>query len=156
MYEKILVPLDGSKRAEAILPHVKDIARQFDSEIILITVVEPAMINVEIGNPMGTPAMGRYQQALIDLWKHTEAYLERLMNDLREEGFRAKFVLEYGAIVETIADYATSEDVDLVAIASHGRSGFGHLFYGSVAAAALNRLEKPILVIRSRDEDIAA
>jgi len=54
-------------------------------------------------------------------------------------------------VVETIIDVARTEDISIIAIASHGRSGLGQVFYGSVTAGILQKIDRPLLVIRSRD-----
>jgi nucleotide-binding universal stress UspA family protein len=66
-------------------------------------------------------------------------------------GFDTNALVMHGPVVESIIKAANTEDVDLIAMASHGRSGLGHVFYGSVAAGVLNRIDRPLLLIRSRD-----
>ena len=53
-------------------------------------------------------------------------------------------------VVETIIEAATNEDADLIAMASHGRGGLSRIFYGSVAAGILNRVDRPLFIVRSR------
>jgi len=57
--------------------------------------------------------------------------------------------VSYGPVVEGIIDIAKSQEADLIAIASHGRSGLSMVFYGSVAAGILHRADRPLLVVRS-------
>ena len=52
MYKKILVPLDGSQRAETILPHVEDLARQFKSEVFLVQILEPVPATLGLAEPV--------------------------------------------------------------------------------------------------------
>jgi nucleotide-binding universal stress UspA family protein len=95
MYNTILVPLDGSKRAEAILAHVEQLAHRFGASVVLLQVIEP--------------------------------------------------------VVNTIIEAAKSEEADLIALASHGRTGLSRVYYGSVAAGVLHRVDRPLLLVRSRD-----
>ena len=62
------------------------------------------------------------------------------------------FQLQHGLVVKTIIDAAKRENADLVAMASHGRSGLSRAFYGSVAAGVLQGIDRPLLIIRSRHE----
>ncbi len=150
MYNKILVPLDGSERAEAILPHVVQIAKASEAQVILLSVLDPSVLNVELVSPMATVTFNRFHDGLAQLWDDTKAYLHDVQTKLWADKLDAEQRMEYGPVVDTIAKVAEEEDVDLVAIASHGRSGLGHLLYGSVASGVLNRLDQPLLVIKSR------
>jgi nucleotide-binding universal stress UspA family protein len=67
------------------------------------------------------------------------------------EGAEGIVLFGHGPIVKAIIDTAESQDVDLVAIASHGRSGLFQVFYGSVAAGVLQRIDRPLLLIRARE-----
>jgi nucleotide-binding universal stress UspA family protein len=59
----------------------------------------------------------------------------------------------YGPVVEGIINLAEKEGVDLIALASHGRGGLSRVFYGSVAAGLLHRVDRPLLIIRSRETE---
>jgi nucleotide-binding universal stress UspA family protein len=146
MYRKILVPLDGSQRAEAILPHVEDLANRFKSEVFLVQVLEPVPATLGLADPV-PPVI---DQALMDrLYKDSRSYLEKIQARLRKRGVTAHVRLLVGQVVPSIVDIAEREKVDLVAIASHGRSGLSRFYYGSVAAGVLHRIERPLLIIRS-------
>jgi nucleotide-binding universal stress UspA family protein len=68
-------------------------------------------------------------------------------------GIEAKAEVLQGPVVQAITDAAEREDADLIAIASHGRSGLSQCFYGSVAAGVLHRVDRPLLVVRSMVEE---
>ena len=148
MYQTILVPLDGSKRAEAILPHVEQLAHRYDAKVVFLRVIEPvtAVIGLE-----GTPYM-LYQQEFEQRIGQAESYLKALQGEFREKGIEARMHVVHGPVVEAIIDTAQREDVDLIAIASHGRSGLSQVFYGSVAAGVLHRADRPLLLIRSQND----
>ena len=78
---------------------------------------------------------------------------EQLEDELRREGIHVEQHVEQGPVVETIINIAIREQVDLIAMASHGRSGLSRVFYGSIAAGLLQRVDRPLLLIRSRDND---
>jgi nucleotide-binding universal stress UspA family protein len=121
MYNTILVPLDGSKRAEAILPHVEELVRHYAAKVIFLQVVEPAPIVVE---PEGAYTfMTLHQQALEQQKYQAESYLAALQGEFREKGIEARTHIAYGPVVEEIINAADREGADLIAIASHGRSG---------------------------------
>ena len=148
MYSTILVPLDGSKRAEAILPHVEELARHYAAKVILLQVVEPAPTIVGSGGVYTYVAL---HQQEIDRWmEQVESYLAALQREFRENGIEAQMHIAYGPVVEEIINAADREGADLIAIASHGRSGLPQVFYGSVAAGVLHRVDRPLLLIRSR------
>lgn len=148
MYNTILVPLDGSKRAEAILPHVEEIALSCEAKVILVRVVEPVPY---VMGPEGIPVMV-HQDDLEQRSNQARAYLDARAGEFREKGINVKADVLHGPVVEAIIDVAEREKVDLIAIASHGRSGLSQVFYGSVAAGVLNRVNRPLLVIRSLDD----
>jgi nucleotide-binding universal stress UspA family protein len=148
MYNTILVPLDGSKRAEAIFPHVEELARHYAAKVILLQVVEPAPTIA--GSEGASTYMALHQQEL-DRWtEQVESYLAALQGEFREKGIEARTHIAYGPVVEEIINAADREGADLIAIASHGRSGLPQVFYGSVAAGVLHRVDRPLLFIRSR------
>lgn len=148
MYSKILVPLDGSKRAEAILQHVEELAARCKAVVVFLQVIEP--IPAMIG-PEGT----RIAQQQIEIERRTEQaeeYLKGVQGEFHRKGIEAKARVAYGAVVQAIIDLAQQEDVDLIALASHGRTGLPQVFYGSVAAGVLHRVDRPLLLVRSREE----
>ncbi len=149
MYRKILVPLDGSKRAEAILPHVEQLAQLFKSEIVFMRVLEPIPF---VSGPEGAPITLREQELEIRR-RDAEQYLKAREGQFREKGIKAKAVVFQGSVVEAIADAAEREGVDLIAIASHGRSGLSQCFYGSVASGVLHRADRPLLIVRSLNQE---
>ena len=147
MYNYILVPLDGSERAEAILPHVEELAKRYDAQVILLQVVETVPLHT---GPEGT-AVALEQQ---ELERHTEqalSYLTTLQEEFRAKDIDARTSIYYGPVVQAIIRAAECECADLIAMASHGRSGMSQVFYGSVAVGVLHRVDRPLLLVRSRD-----
>jgi len=149
MYKKILIPLDGSKRAEAILPHVEECALCFDSKIIFLEIIEPLYVYAPSHGYMPQLELERYKQEI--LIPKIEAYLANLEGKFSEIKIAAKSIIEEGPVVSTIIKVAEREGVDLIAMASHGRTGLSHVFYGSVAAGVLHRIDRPLLLIRAVD-----
>jgi len=149
MYKTILVPLDGSKRAEAILPHVEELAHRYDAKVVFVRVLEPIPY---VAGPEGTPIMLR-EQELEQRRREAEEYVKARQGQFREKGIDSRGMVFQGPVVEAITDAAEREGADLIAIASHGRSGLSQCFYGSVAAGVLHRVDRPLLVIRSQTNE---
>jgi len=147
MYETILVPLDGSKRAEAILPHVEELARHFGAKVIFLQILEDAMV-LGYGEVVD---ISTYQQDRDQRKNEAESYLAGLEGVFEEKKINAqKIISSYGSVVQSILDTAEGEGADLIAMASHGRGSLSRVFYGSVAAGVLHRIDRPLLIIRSR------
>jgi nucleotide-binding universal stress UspA family protein len=145
MYKTILVPLDGSKRAEAILPHVEDLAQRYQARVILLQVVEPEPVIVAT-EPVYT---GYDPERHLLRVRAVENYLKMRRGEFQEKGIETQIILGDGPIVEEIINIADRENVDLIAMASHGRTGLPRAFYGSVAAGILHRIDRPLLLVRS-------
>ena len=149
MYKKILVPLDGSPRAEEILPYVVDLALKYQSSVILLQVVEiriPADAVEFMPLPDGWELVRQTMEAEV---KAAETYLGGIRFRLRAKGVEAERLIAYSPVVEAIIAAADQEKADLVAMASHGRTGAAQVFYGSVACGVLHRIDRPLLIIRS-------
>ncbi len=146
MYRTILIPLDGSERAEKILPHVESLVACTGARIALLRVIEP--VSAVVPTHASWPAV--YIDQLDSMVKEAETYLAGVMERLREKKISVEARVVHGPIVESIIQTAEEVDADLIAMASHGRSGLGSVFYGSVAAGVLQRAERPLLLIRSR------
>jgi nucleotide-binding universal stress UspA family protein len=139
--------VDGSKRAEKIFPYVEDLAHMHESTLIFLQVVEPS-----------TSIGGAYDDGLyIDHEKSdriaasAKSYLACRVGEMREKGVAAKAVVEFGSVVRTIMDVAEREHADLIAMASHGRTGLSRVFFGSVAAGILHQVDRPLLLIHAGD-----
>jgi nucleotide-binding universal stress UspA family protein len=145
MYDTILVPLDGSKRAEAILPHVQAIGRSAQAKIILLTALEhKVFVSAEgIQSQLDAGELERKMQS-------AEEYLGNLAQEFRRMDIETEYQVVYGSAVDVITKTAEEEDAGLIAIASHGRTGLGRVFYGSIAAGVLHVADRPLLVVRSR------
>ena len=145
MYHKILVPLDGSKRADRILPHVEELAKRYKAKVIFLQVVEYKTITTTEG-----AFINLSDQEFDQVKKQAETHLAGIQGVFRELKIESQSRVIYGSAVEGIINIAALEDVDLIALASHGRGGLARVFYGSVAAGLLHRVDRPLLIIRSR------
>ncbi|MBU0665609.1 MAG: universal stress protein [Proteobacteria bacterium] len=148
MYNTILVPLDGSKRAEAILNHVEEMAKKLGARIILLTCIEQKLVysgDVEIS------AIVQSDEDMVQQTNTAKSYLKEVQTKLEQQGLKVSTTIIQGPPVEAILTVAAQKNADLIAIASHGRSGLGRVFYGSVAAGILQRADRPLLIIRAQE-----
>ena len=146
MYKIILVPLDGSKRAEAILPQVENLSLCFNAKVILFIVAEPSLM-LEYDEVID---MSKYLEKRDLQKKETESYLASLQEKFSAKDIEVQTLIGHGPVVKAIIDAAERENADLVAMASHGRGGLSRTFYGSIAAGVLQRIDRPLVLIRSR------
>ena len=154
MYQTLLVPLDGSPRAEAILSHVENLAARFKSKVVLIQVVEPPLQFVNPSLYETTIQTDIIHEYIMDFKRKKEeigVYLTGIQEGLQKKGIETKIMVEQGPVVETILNTAQKENADLIAIASHGRTGVSRVFYGSVASGIMQKIDRPILIIRARN-----
>ena len=149
MYNYILVPLDGSNRAEAILPHVEELGKRYDAQVIFLRVVESVPISV--GPEWASVPV--QQEELERLTEQAVVYLTDLQEQFRTKDIEARTCVYYGPVVQAIINAAECECADLIAMASHGRSGLSQVFYGSVAVGVLHRADRPLLLVRSLDSE---
>ena len=149
MYSTIIVPLDGSKRAETILPHVEQLAQRYNAKVIFLQVIQP----LETFPRIGTASHDLYLRAYKQQELESENYLTGWEGEFREKGIKAGKCVAHGPIVDTIIKVAEREGADLVAIASHGRTGLPRVFYGSIAAGLLHSIDRPLLLVRSRNNE---
>ena len=144
MYKRILVPLDGSELAECVFPHMEAIAGGCSvPEVVFLRVVEPftmptggeAVISAEMASQLEEQANDE-----------AKTYLERVKGRLKI-GSAIKTAMLHGRAAETIADYAAKNEIDLIIIATHGRSGVSRWLLGSVADRVVRSTCVPVLMV---------
>ena len=145
MYQTILIPVDGSKRAEAILSHVENLGKIKDAKVVFLKVNEEAIM---LGHDEVID-VAKYREEFQSRIKESNAYLDSLKTMFREKGIEAVTRLAYGSVVKAILNTAAETGADLIAMATHGLSGLARVSYGSVAAGVLQAADIPILLIRS-------
>jgi nucleotide-binding universal stress UspA family protein len=155
MYSKIMVPLDGSELAECVLPHVEAIAKGCEvANVVFVRVVEPAHLPVATdfagGGSFSEEDAAKSRKAQDD---HNKAAAKKYLNGIVKrstyEGAGLKAEVIMGKPADAIADYAEKNGVDLIVIATHGRSGISRWVYGSVADKVLRSACVPVLMVRA-------
>ena len=145
MYQTILVPVDGSRRAEAILSHVEHIAKRDNAKVVFLKVEEePIMLDRD-----EVIDIDKYHADFEKQKERSQSYLKGLQTQFGKDGIEAETRLVYGSVVKAILKTAADTGTNLIAMATHGISGLARVSYGSVAAGVLQAAELPILLIRS-------
>ena len=147
MYKHIMVPLDGSELAECVLPHVISIAKGCEvPQVTLVRVVTPIMIyGSEVDGSIALPELQKVEEANM---ASAKTYLEKQVQLLKEKGINADDQAIFGNVLEALTDFAERAKVDLIVIATHGRSGVSRWVWGSVADRILRSAKVPVLMVR--------
>ncbi len=157
MFEKILVCLDGSSRAEQILPYVSEEALHFGSKVVLLKVITLPSTVITPAVPGAPGVTGSAPEIVLEQIHKQEdealVYLEAVAQPLRKKGLEVECVTLQGAPGEAIISHADENEVGLIAIATHGRSGLGRMVFGSVADFVLRESGLPVLVIKPPEAD---
>jgi nucleotide-binding universal stress UspA family protein len=154
MFKRILVCLDGSGLAEQILPYAAEEALHFEGHLVLLEVVQEPIafapaIPGEAPLPIETSLTIEETKEALNRAKN---YLEKLAAPLRKKGIEVKTVAIPGRADEAILDYAGTNHINLIAIATHGRGGLRRAVFGSVADRVLRESGLPVLVVRPQEE----
>jgi nucleotide-binding universal stress UspA family protein len=144
MYQKVLVPLDGSSLAECTLTHVKALVKDRSvGEITLLNVVKIDIFWTEMDIPFDI------DELIKPLLDASEKYLTEVASRLSSEGIKVKTEsLEANSPAYAITEYAQKNGMDLIVMGTHGYTGLKKLLLGSVAFGVLNVSHVPVLLIR--------
>ena len=147
--QRILVPLDGTAAHEQALPMAITIARTFDVELHLVLVV-PTLATLSGDQAVSGLLLPSTTRALLDLSQQDAAdYLEQAIARCYAEGVVARAEVLRGDIVPEVLGLAERLNVDLIVLASHGRTGLDALFTGSVASRIAGKRIRPLLLVRA-------
>ena len=138
---RVLVPLDGSEMAEAVLGPVGDLATTLQADLVLLGATGPLDYAYADGVPFARPGL---EAAL----EEVQVYLEAVAERLRADGRSVEIDAEMGRAGPVIDAAARERKVDLIAMTTHGRSGLARLTLGSVATETLQRTTVPLLLTR--------
>ena len=144
MYKKILVPLDGSKVAEGVLPHAKSLAYSEGAELILLTVATNPAMDIIFSDP------GIAEAAIQEQQDKSKEYISKVEEGLKADGFRVSILMRIGSVAETILGVSDELGVDLIAMSTHGRTGAARWLLGSIAERVVHNSNIPVLLIRAK------
>ena len=163
MFNRILVPLDGSTLAERAIPHAEQIARIFGSNIILLQVLDPTSFHVN-HNPVD-PLSWQIRKTEADMYMN--AIAARVRENLGEETVDAKrsptanelsdrkkmgrveYSIREGKTAENIVNFAHAENIDLLVIGTHGSGGLSRWNISSVTQKVINLIYLSVLIVRA-------
>jgi nucleotide-binding universal stress UspA family protein len=146
LLRRVLLPLDGSKLGEAAVPHVEILAQSLSAELVLLYVVDPLIVQPLYGPLMSySLPVPQGEEA-----RKSEAndYLNSVVTALKEKGINASGEIVLGSPADQIIEYAERSNIDLIAMATHGRSGVGRWVFGSVTDKVLHARDVAVLVVR--------
>ena len=155
MYQKIMVPLDGSEVAECVFPHVQAfITGCKTNTIVFVRVIEPTPSGFR--GASSATSKENLEKILVHTKKFeeerktsAEGYLKAVMGRIKPNGVTFQTEVIVGKTAEGLIDYAESNDIDLILIATHGRSGVSRWVRGSIADRVLRASKVPVLMVRA-------
>lgn len=150
MYTKILVPLDGSALAERAVPHAVELARSSGAEITLLEIIR--------GPIADAPEAGQAEEdrAIREAAGAAQVYLDTVAIPLRGKGLKVRVVIRDGDPASGILEFAHKEDVDVIVMSTHGRSGLSRVIMGSVAEKVVLTTKRPVMLVKPERQAIAA
>ena len=155
MFERILVPLDGSKVGEAALPYIEELVSKLSPalkvEITLFQVLS-SLTHYVVAGEAGVQ-IPYTEQEMKQIKNQAADYLKKAGEGLRKKGAIVKVKVSTGNPADEISKAADEINADLVAMSTHGRSGLSRLAFGSVTDKVLRGGNKPVLMIRAPRED---
>ena len=137
MMRTILVPLDGSRLAELVLPHARRLATLMNATLLLVRVAQTWSVRSDPREPQ-VPSI-----------VEAEHYLRQVEQALTRDGFTVRTKVMYDDATHAILRAATTDGVDLIMMSTHGRSGVGRAVLGSVADQVLHAATAPVLLVRA-------
>lgn len=141
MYKRILVPLENGPSDKTILKHVTSLAKLLGAQVVLLHVADGFA-----ARNMGPLKLRESEEMKADL-----AYLEQLSKELRDAGVDVDAVLAAGDPAKEIAEVAEREQVDLIAMATHGHSLLSDVMHGTTATALRHISKIPVLMVRAEN-----
>lgn len=149
MYKKILVPLDGSALAERAINHAAEIARGTGAELILLQVIQVPLSKV--------PEAGQKEEekSTLEVAAQAKAYLDRVAARVIKEGAKVRTVILEGAADGAILGFAHNEEVDILVMSTHGRTGLSKALMGSVAEKVMLTTKRPVMLVKPERVPVA-
>lgn len=145
MYDKILVPTEGSKRAEMAAEEAIELAEALGSEVHFLYVVDSSVT-------AGLPEDAAWEQLEALLQDEGENVVSRLQDRAEESRVKTKGVVREGPPYREIVDYTEENDIDLIVIATAARKGLDRLLMGSTTERVIRHTDRPVTVIRGEEE----
>jgi nucleotide-binding universal stress UspA family protein len=142
LLRRILVPLDGSKIGEAALSYAVALAKKMAAEIALIEIFEPV-------STVGATGISYSVREDESVRKSLLSYLDHVAGPIKNEGLKVSTIVLFGNAANKIMEYAEKNGVDLIAVSTHGRSGFGRWVFGTVTDKILHTGNVAVLAVHA-------
>ncbi|MFB6089716.1 MAG: universal stress protein [Halobellus sp.] len=143
MYDRILVPTDGSTATEGAVDHAVELAEQYDATLYALYVVDTgAYSSLEMGSEIVAEA----------LHEEGETAVEEVADAARAAGVDVETAVKDGIAHRVIVDHAAENAVDLIVMGTHGRTGVGRFLLGSVAEKVVRSADVPVMTVRAPEE----
>lgn len=153
MYERILVPTDGSETAESAVEEALDVAEKFDAEVDTLYVVDTDAVEMSLGTEqVERIRAGRFGE-MDELEARAREATEQVAEQARQRDIEVEEHFRGGRPHAVIADFAGDRDADLVVMGSHGRSGVRRMLLGSVTERVLRSTHRSVLVVDEREAE---
>jgi len=154
MYKKVMVPLDGSNLAECILPHVEAFISGCQlNTVVFVRVTEPVPMSSKGGYQVGEMDYKLIEENTKRIKEEritsADVYLKGVVNGLKHTGVKFQTEVLVGNAADRLIDYAEANEVDMILIATHGRSGVSRWVRGSIADRILRASRVPVLMVRA-------
>jgi len=154
MYKKIMVPLDGSELAECVLPQVETFITGCQvSTLVFVRVIEPAALSYKGAYVTSKDDLEKIEintkRVEEDRKRNATEYLKGVVSRLKSEGVTYQTEVLSGKVAESLVDYVEANGVDMIIIATHGRSGVSRWVRGSIADRVLRASQVPVLMVRA-------
>jgi len=166
MYKHILYPTDGSQESEAVLNHVRDLAETYDARVHILFVVDSKHSNSSM--TLQRDEEGKWKTGMVSrgkgedkggmssdkvdvlevLQREGEALTQEIATELHDEGYKTATACKRGKPYQVITSYAEDNDIDLIAMGTHGRSGVSRQLIGSVTEKVIRTSATPVLTAR--------
>jgi nucleotide-binding universal stress UspA family protein len=159
VFERILVPLDGSRLSARALPYATSIARLYNSEIMLIRIVQDTKVNMipPTENIADTLAVDIISEQVhikdVENAANAKRYLMNRAKEVRDLGITVTYHVVEGSPAYSIMHFSKEHTISLIVMMSHGRGRFKRAILGSVADAVIRGTDVPVLVVRASDDE---
>lgn len=159
MFERIVVPLDGSRLSAQAVPYATEIGKRFNSELILVRVLSPSGLAIAPQTPGVQNAIANdiiAQEARVkdvDNTANAKRYLMNWAQSLKTQGVKASYQVTIGTPAKSIMELVMAQQASLIVMMSHGRGWFKRAIMGSVADEIVRKSSIPVLIITPKGTD---
>ncbi|MDD5288227.1 MAG: universal stress protein [Dehalococcoidales bacterium] len=157
MFERIVVPLDGSRLSAQAVPFAGEMGKRFDAEVILVRVISPSGLTIVpqatgMESAIATDIIAQEARVKdVDNAANAKRYLTNWAQALKAQGIKASYQVTMGVPAKAIMELVDAQKASLIVMMSHGRGWFKRAIMGSVADEILRGSTVPVLIIRAQD-----